>query len=143
MVRRARHHIRDGRLRDSSRLLVVALIAIVTSSPVATLMHELTVRHVRCAEHDELTHVRASQGVGAEPAQNVTSMNGEGLLEGSRHEHCLEGALLRRQLHSSIVRPLVRPAPPRKTSLQLREVARCPARSFVLASAPKTSPPVI
>jgi len=58
MIRSARRH---GLLKDATRLLAFALIATMSFGPIASSWHELTVRHVVCAEHGELTHVRASR----------------------------------------------------------------------------------
>jgi len=66
--------------------------------------------------------------------------NDEGnLTEG--HEHCSSGFLVRARLHLSVIRPVVRYTPPPAITREVLEIAVTPGRAFVLASAPKTSPP--
>ncbi|MDB4982765.1 MAG: hypothetical protein JWM82_3517 [Myxococcales bacterium] len=126
---------------EPAKLLVVALIAAVGLAPFANARHELTVRHVRCAEHGELTHIRAIDPLVLEPSRQLASVEGEGADAVDGHDHCSSGFLVRGRMHVSVVRSLVRFTPPPAVTREVREIAVSPGRAFVLASAPKTSPP--
>jgi hypothetical protein len=126
---------------EPAKLLVIALIAAVGLAPIASSRHELTVRHVRCAEHGELTHVRATDGLSVEPSRQLASVEGETDNATDGHDHCSSGFLVRGRMHVSVLRSLVRFTPPPTVTREIRDVAATPGRAFVLASAPKTSPP--
>jgi hypothetical protein len=129
-------------MNEAARLLVVTLIATVGFAPIANSRHELTVRHVRCAEHGELTHVQASQGVSVEPTRRFSSVENEETDRVDGHDHCTNAFLGRGRMVVSIIRPLVRYTPPPAVARDVRKTAVVtPGRAFVLASAPKTSPP--
>jgi hypothetical protein len=123
-------------------------VAVMTAAMVAQLLsisHEMTVRHFRCAEHGELTHVASLSAPPAElPAQRtddaLRARDGEAT---DTHEHCgvtfvVQGSSCMTSIGVAIgalppsPAPVLRPAP---SSVSWR------ARAFVLASAPKTSPP--
>jgi hypothetical protein len=122
-------------------LLVIALVATMGFAPIANSQHELTVRHVVCAEHGELTHVRATTGATGVDARGIASVTKEEGDVAEGHEHCSSGFLVRARLHHSVIRSLVRYTPPPVITREVREIAVNPGRAFVLASAPKTSPP--
>ncbi len=128
-------------------MLVVTLIAAVGFAPIASSWHELTVRHVICAEHGELTdvqmHVQITSGAAAEAARGVVSVRSEDVGAADGHEHCANGFLVRGRLHVSVIRSQVRYTPPPAVAREVRETAVSPGRAFVLASAPKTSPPSV
>ena len=144
MLRSARSHSRR-RGSDAARLLVVTLIATVGFAPIASSRHELTVRHVVCAEHGELTHVQTHvhAGTAAEPTRDVVSVSSEDVDAAEGHEHCSDGFLVRGRLHVSVIRSVVRYTPPPAVAREVRETVVSPGRAFVLASAPKTSPPSV
>ena len=107
------------------------------------LSHEVTVRHFRCAEHGELTHVAAMLAAPAEAPSRRTNaaFRARDAETVDAHEHCgvtftVEGSSCTPSIGVAIgaVAPAaaLRPAP---SSVSWR------ARAFVLASAPKTSPP--
>ncbi len=125
----------------AAQLLSFALVAMIVGAPIASSWHELTVRHVRCAEHGELTHVPASLGLAPAPARGAASAEGEATDVADGHDHCANDFLVRGRLHVSVIRPVVRFTPPPAVTRQVRERAADPGRAFVLASAPKTSPP--
>jgi hypothetical protein len=129
-------------MNEAARLLVATLIAAVGLAPIASSRHELTVRHVRCAEHGELTHVQASQGLSVEPPRRFSSVENEGTDRVDGHDHCTNEFLVRGRLVVSIIRSLVRYTPPPAVARDVRDTAVVtPGRAFLLASAPKTSPP--
>jgi hypothetical protein len=140
MLGSARRHGSMRGLGNVASLLAIALVATVGFGPIANARHELTVRHVVCAEHGELTHVRGSDGAIAEPKLGSTiGTESTDVVDG--HEHCSNGFLVRARLHFSVIRSAFRYTPPPAIAREVREIAPSPGRAFVLASAPKTSPP--
>jgi hypothetical protein len=128
-------------MKGTSRVLVIALIALVASRSVASSQHELTVRHVRCAEHDELTHVQAAEGAALEPRCESASVVGANAGTRVLHDHCWEGFIARGRLLVSHLFEVTRlPATPSIGGV-MSAVAIVEGQSFLLASAPKTSPP--
>jgi hypothetical protein len=122
-------------------VLVVALVATMGLAPLASSWHELTVRHVVCAEHGELTHARTTSTATTAPSRKFASVTNEEGEVAEGHEHCSNGFLVRGRLHISVIRSLFRYTPPPAIAREFREIAPTPGRAFVLASAPKTSPP--
>jgi hypothetical protein len=129
------------RAKEPVRLLVVVLVATIGFAPIASSRHELTVRHVVCAEHGELTHVRTTAAATTAATQKTASIVKEDGDVADSHEHCTNGFLVRGRLHVSVVRTAIRYTPPPAVTREVREIAVNPGRAFVLASAPKTSPP--
>jgi len=120
----------------------MALIATIAAAPIASSWHELTVRHVRCAEHDELTHVPTSRGpLVAAPVERFASLQTGDVETPDSHDHCSGSFVVRGRANVTVVRAAVRYTPPLGVTREVREVAPSPGRAFVLASAPKTSPP--
>jgi len=127
----------------AAKSLTLAVMAAAMVAQLLSISHEMTVRHFRCAEHGELTHVAAmvaapavapsrpaNDGFRARDAESVDA-----------HEHCgvtftVEGSSCTPSIGSvssaELPAPALRPAP---SAVSWR------GRSFVLASAPKTSPP--
>jgi hypothetical protein len=108
-----------------------------------SLSHEMTVRHFRCAEHGELTHVAAMAVATVEPPSRRTheAFRAHDSEAADAHEHCgaaftVEGRSCAPSAGSAIGTV---PQPP----------AACPTHALVLpggpagvlACAPKTSPP--
>lgn len=131
----------------SAKAFTIAVMAAATLAQLFSISHEMTVRHFRCAEHGELTHVAAivgNQGAGpaAVPAQRANdALRAQGSQTADAHEHCgvaftVEGSSCAPSAGGAIgtisPRPAVRPAE--------RPVA-LGGQAGVLASAPKTSPP--
>jgi hypothetical protein len=137
----ARDHGQHAAIAKIARLLALALIALVGVSPIASSRHDLTVRHVVCAEHGELTHARASSAHEAEPESGLTTTQGDTGAEVDAHEHCGAEALVRQRMHGSVIRSVIRYTPPPTVVRKVRQALPDPGRAFVLASAPKTSPP--
>jgi hypothetical protein len=102
--------------------------------------HEAAVRHFRCAEHGELTHVALT---GTERALSPTSdrigSHENQLSDG--HEHCAVAFTVRDGQRPVVYGSLVRYAPPPIVVRAARSTVAQPGRPVVLANAPKTSPP--
>jgi hypothetical protein len=112
----------------------------------ASSSHELGAAHARCAEHGEITHVAVDpQALGRLPprADELTHVTGDAAGANSAHEHCLLAAATRRRVLLMLpagfeavpfgTPPLVMSPP----TLDLPAPGDC-----LLATAPKTSPPV-
>ncbi|HEY6476593.1 MAG TPA: hypothetical protein VI456_08405 [Polyangia bacterium] len=132
----------NHRATAAGKAFTVAVMAAAIFAQLLSISHEMTVRHFRCAEHGELTHVVALAARAAElPAQrtNDTFRAGENQTADG-HEHCgvaftVEGTSCTPAAGATGV---VAPAP----ALRPTAAAVVPRdRSGVLASAPKTSPP--
>jgi hypothetical protein len=130
-------------MKGAARFLAFALIALTGVAPISSSWHELTVRHVVCAEHGELTDIPTSQGTGVSPNRSFSSVERQptDALEG--HEHCTSGFIVRGRAHLSVVRSFVRFTPPPSVVRDVGAPLTAPGRAFVLASAPKTSPPSV
>ncbi len=125
----------------AARLLAAVAVAAVGFAQFATSWHELTVRHVVCAEHGELTHV-SSVSTRA-PAQVLvrTAIQSADLTTAEAHEHCGFVFAPESSTPSPVVRVAVKFEPPPAVAQKPADPAPHPGRAFVLASAPKTSPP--
>ena len=130
-------------IKGAARLLAVALVALIGTAPIASSWHELTVRHVVCAEHGELTHLRAPQALGVTPIHDFGSAKGQPTEALDGHEHCASGFIVRGRTHLSVIRSVVRYTSPLAVIRDVCAPLASPGRSFVLASAPKTSPPTV
>jgi hypothetical protein len=107
------------------------------------LSHEVTVRHFRCAEHGELTHVAATSGQSLLPVPRPTDALRRGESNApDAHEHCAAAFTIRGGSSLPFVGGAARLAPPpQDRPPPLLPLVR--ERLFVLASAPKTSPPAV
>jgi hypothetical protein len=105
--------------------------------------HEAAVRHFRCAEHGELTHVAsvAIDGSQVAPSQRPSAVSSQNALVGDGHEHCAVAFTVRDGAPAPVVRAVAHYAPPPSVVRVIHTAIRQPGRAFVLASAPKTSPP--
>lgn len=130
-------------MAGGAKLLAVALVALIGVAPISTSWHELTVRHVVCAEHGELTHVPASPAGGVTPRRDFSAAEGQPVETPDGHEHCASGFIVRGRVCLTVVRSVVRYTPPPVVVRDDGAPLACPGRSFVLASAPKTSPPTV
>ena len=127
----------------AAKSLAVAVTAAAMVAQLLSISHEMTVRHFRCAEHGELTHVVAISAAPVErPAQRADdALRARDTEATDAHEHCgvtftVEG--------SSCTPPIGVPisaAPPAAALRPAPSSVSWRARAFVLASAPKTSPP--
>jgi hypothetical protein len=129
----------------AAKSLVVAVMAAATLAQFFALSHEVTVRHFRCTEHGELTHV-APLAIDLPPsplgarrtADAWQTQTGD---TADAHEHCATAFTVAGGSAPPVVRVAVRFTPP-PSVYRGAPVALPPiARAFFLASAPKTSPP--
>ena len=126
----------------AARTFTVAVMAAAIFAQLLSLSHEMTVRHFRCAEHGELTHVVALASTPAEaPSARTNVALRAPEREADAHEHCgvaftVEGSSC--SPSPGVAIGSVAP-PPAARPLPARVVPR--GRPFVLSSAPKTSPP--
>jgi hypothetical protein len=138
-----RDHACLATMKGAAKLLAVALIALTGVAPISSSWHELTVRHVVCAEHGELTDVPTAQGLIVAPIQKLSSIEGQPTKALEGHEHCTSSIIVRGRTRLSVVRSFVRFTPPPSVVRDLSAPLISPGRAFVLASAPKTSPPSV
>ncbi len=138
MRMRAGHH---GFL-PLARGFALALAAAMCLAQYESLSHELTARHVRCAEHGELTHVPLSGAapVAVHPRSPGPAFERQPGGSVDAHEHCglvftVAGSATAASPDVSGVLPPPEtvPAPPAPRPRSGRTVA--------LSAAPKTSPP--
>ncbi len=133
----------NHRASVAAKSFTVAVMAAAMFAQLLSISHEMTVRHFRCAEHGELTHVVAMAGAQVElPAQRTNdAFRARDAETADAHEHCgvaftVEGSSCTPSSGSassaSPPPPAVRPAP---------ATVSWSGRAVVLASAPKTSPP--
>jgi hypothetical protein len=133
----------NHRATAAAKSFTVAVMAAAMFAQLLSISHEMTVRHFRCAEHGELTHVVAMVAATVElPSQHTNdAFRARDAEAVDAHEHCgvafsVEGSSCTPSVGSATA--ATPPAP-----------ALCPApaavsgngRAGVLASAPKTSPP--
>jgi hypothetical protein len=133
----------NHRASASAKSLTVAVMAAAMVAQLLSISHEMTVRHFRCAEHGELTHVAAMVVAPVEALAPRTNdaFRARDTETTDAHEHCgvsftVEGSSCTPSTGgtSSVTPPP--PAPrPAPAAVSWHE------RAFVLASAPKTSPP--
>jgi hypothetical protein len=148
MFRRAKIRRAEQRGRSAAaRLLAVAAIAATGFAQLSTSWHEASVRHVRCAEHGEITHVAmganraASSGVHHHAHHQAVVGASEPVAPAGGHDHCDFVFAVQGNAPVPVVRVAVKVAPPPLVAPRPVEPAPLPGRAFVLASAPKTSPP--
>ena len=136
---RAENH----RASAATKSLTVAVMVAAMAAQLLSISHEMTVRHFRCAEHGEMTHVAAMVAATAElPSQRTNdAFRARDAESVDAHEHCgvtftIEGSSCTPSIGSvSSAEPPARALRPAPSAVSWR------ARTFVLASAPKTSPP--
>jgi hypothetical protein len=131
----------------TARLFAAALIVAIGVAQLSASWHEANVRHVRCAEHGEAIDVGVVgvvSALGSSSASNrakSTGMEGADNGEAAAHDHCSVLLALRAGTRAQLVRLATRLIPPPVVVRPTSEPAPRPGRAFVLASAPKTSPP--
>jgi hypothetical protein len=127
----------------AAKSFTVAVMAAATIAQLLSISHEMTVRHFRCAEHGELTHVAAMVAGPAElPVRRANdALRAQENEAADAHEHCsvaftIEGSSCAPSAGGTIgaVSPSLVAAPALAAILPGE-------RAGVLASAPKTSPP--
>ena len=131
-------------LSVSAKSIAVFTLAAVTFAQFLALSHEMTVRHFRCPEHGELTHVAtAIDRPAVEPRRAADALGAQVCETVDAHEHCATAFVVEGGSAAPVVRVPVRYAPPPKVVRAVPIRARRIGRASVLASAPKTSPPSV
>jgi hypothetical protein len=128
----------------AARLFVAALIVAVGFAQFSASWHEASVRHVQCAEHGEAIEIGIVSDLGPSPTRHraaSTGMEGADNTETTSHDHCSLVLAFRASARDQVLRQFTRFVPPTVVVRPASEPARRPGRTFVLASAPKTSPP--
>jgi hypothetical protein len=127
----------------AAKSLSAAMMLVATLAQFFALSHEVTVRHFRCAEHGELTHVAATAGDYPLPMRWSMDALGRGEADAhDAHEHCAAAFTVQGASPLPIVGGADRLAlPPQDHPPPVVPPAR--DRAFVLARAPKTSPPAL
>src|SRR5690242_17159040 len=106
----------------AARTFTVAVMAAAIFAQLLSLSHEMTVRHFRCAEHGELTHLTslAAEAPPGTPAPTIAAIRAPAREVASAHEHCgvaftVEGSSCTTSGGGAIgkvaVSPALRPAP--------------------------------
>jgi hypothetical protein len=125
-----------------ARAFTVAVIVTASLAQLASLSHEMTVRHFRCAEHGELTHVATIAMTGVAPPSRTggPALRAEVAGRADAHEHCSVAFTVQGSAPapSPVVSGAVAAPPPIVTPVAPR-LER--GRTVALAAAPKTSPP--
>jgi hypothetical protein len=127
----------------TARLFAAALIVGFGFSQLLASWHEAGVRHARCAEHGEMVDVEASHGPVFNDGRTTGTVEGAETATPSEHEHCAVALALRGSAQIQVVRAAVRLVAPPVAVRPAVDPAPRPGRAFVLASAPKTSPPSV
>ena len=132
---------RGRRFSAGAKSLSAAMTLVATLAQFFALSHEMTVRHFRCAEHGELTHVPVMSGESPPPMPQSADALGRGEADApDAHEHCVAAFTIRGGSSLAVAGGTVRLArSPQDRPPPVPPPAR--GRAFVLASAPKTSPP--
>ncbi len=134
---------RNHQFSPAAKSFAVAVALVATAAQFFALSHEVTVRHFRCVEHGELTHVAATSGEYPLPMPRPTDAFHRGETDApDAHEHCAAAFTIQGGSSLPIVVGAARLAPPpQDRPPPVLPPAR--GRGFVLASAPKTSPPAV
>ena len=125
------------------RIFAAGAMLMVLFAQSATLVHSLTVTHVRCAEHGELIHVEGDSAHGHTDIANTKSAHfmADSRAFGHEHDHCAFSFLghtpFRTHAAPSVSAAFSLHAP--ILVVAARHVAHIPTR--VLDYAPKASPP--
>lgn len=125
----------------AARAFTLAVIAAASLAQFAALAHEMTVRHFRCAEHGELTHVASGGGdLGVAAVETGRALRSHEADRADAHEHCSVAVTVTtaRALSAPAVSGELAPPPPAAVPASPR-LER--GRDVALAAAPKTSPP--
>jgi hypothetical protein len=137
--------LRAGNHRASAtgKAFTVAVMAAATFAQLLSISHEMTVRHFRCAEHGELTHIAPMiAGTAEMPARSSNdSFRAPESEAGDAHEHCGVAFTIEGSSCTSAPSSASGTVSPPAAARPARAVVPLTGRVGVLASAPKTSPP--
>jgi len=124
------------------RPLTIAVMAAALVGQLVAVSHEAAVRHFRCAEHGELTHI-AITGAAGVPSPESDRIGSNQNLVSDGQVHCAVAFTVREGERPVVFGSLVRYAPPPTVVRATRSSLAQPGRLVILASAPKTSPPSV
>jgi len=129
----------------TAKSFTVAVMAAAMVAQLLSISHEMTVRHFRCAEHGELTHVAALSAPAAKlPAQRADdAFRARDTEATDSHEHCGVTFTVEGSSCSPSIGVAISAAPPAPALRPAPSAVSWRGRAFVLASAPKTSPPSV
>jgi hypothetical protein len=138
-----------GGHRGSRRTAAPAALIAAAATLIAqawTTSHDVAVRHVRCAEHGELTHVAPAPAATAPPVAAPGARAAAVAPAGDRapcgHHHCTVAPALRDGAGPPAARAAISIVPPPAAATAPgRRIVPARGRAHVLANAPKTSPP--
>ena len=127
----------------AAKSFTVAVMAAAMVAQLLAISHEMTVRHFRCAEHGELTHVAALAAPAAElPTQRADdAFRARDTEATDSHEHCGVAFTIAGSSCTPSIGSVTSAAPPAVAPRPAPSAISWRGRAFVLASAPKTSPP--
>jgi len=134
------------------RVFAAALVAALGFAQLSASWHEANVRHVQCAEHGEAIDIGGHSDVGlsAKPHHSDSAagakraeIEGTDSTQAASHDHCSVVFAFRASARTQLLRLATRLIPPPVVVRGTCEPAPRPGRAFVLASAPKTSPPSV
>ena len=131
------------------RVFAAALVAVLGFAQLSASWHEANVRHVRCAEHGEAIDVGVHSDVGLSATHDHADRAERAKIEAAdstaavSHDHCSVVFAFRASARAQLLRLATRLIPPPVVVRGTSEPAPRPGRAFVLASAPKTSPPSV
>jgi len=134
-----------SRKGKAGRFFAAALVVAMGVAQYSASWHEASVRHVRCAEHGEAIDVGAFADPGTSPARHRaagTGIESADSTETPSHHHCAIVLACRASARAQLVRTAMPLLPPPVVVRPVGEPVSRPGCVFVLASAPKTSPPV-
>jgi hypothetical protein len=129
----------------AAKAFTIAVMAAATVAQLLSISHEMTVRHFRCAEHGELTHVAVLMGPAANlPAhdtRDIDAIRARDAEATDTHEHCGVTLTVEGTSYTTPIGSAIGAVPPSAALRPAPSSVSWHARAFVLASAPKTSPP--
>jgi hypothetical protein len=139
MVGTILHFAGPNRGKRFSRTVALFVSALCLTGQLLAVAHEATERHVLCAEHGELTHVRSAPVSSTDPDRNDVVNAWPEVAPG--HDHCgFVARVSRRQAGRSILVVNSAPEPRPRPQPAPAPIVR-PQTELILLSAPKIAPP--
>ena len=125
----------------SKALIAATLASLVVVTNLAGLLHHATVRHVRCAEHNELLHVDSARPELFELTLTNDAVRSSPAGASNGHHHC--GAFLYAREREAVSEVESQIQPISAAAVHVEPAAnRAPPGICRYRIAPKTSPPV-
>ncbi len=130
------------RLSVASRALALLAATAAVLGQFLALSHEIAVRHARCAEHGEITHVQLAGATATATPPAIAGLWAQKGEPRPGHEHCTTALTLHSTAGTRVYRHAIQ-SPPVPAPIPVWKVPPARDRAFLLASAPKTSPPSV